>query len=272
MTTRPVGADPWWLTAVRWPLWSWPRLVGTVAAFVALTSLANVAQDRILGTADGSATSPALGAAAAAASTTPSPATGSADAAAGTGAFPASGPPGTAVAGTSPTGVPATLGSLLSPEPVPTPTGPVTVPQSRAAWVFVSAWARPDAPAAAWFASLEPLSTTRLATLLRDTDPGRVPASRVLDPSPAATAATAEPSAKATSAKTTSAKATSAKTTSAKTPDAKVSASPSPTPILAFGSTQAVTVRTDAGAVVVGLFWDGTHWLVDSIAPTGQPG
>ena len=76
------------------------------------------------------------------------------------------------------------------------------------------------------------MCTPRLAALLAHTDPARVPASRVLDPAPTATA------------------------------------DPGPVTI---GSTTVVAVATDAGRIRVQLVATRTGWLTDTVSPDSQP-
>lgn len=136
---------------LRWPLWSWRNLIVTVVAAMLLFAVVG----RLT-------------------STTASAASGAASAGPAAAATP-SAPP------TTPYEVPTT--SMAS-----TPAPVVTVPPtagggSAAAGVavrFVTAWARPTVPAAAWAASLAPFCTPQLAASLRTVDPGRVPASRVV--------------------------------------------------------------------------------------------
>jgi hypothetical protein len=231
--------EPWWLAALRWPLWSWRRLGVTVAAFVVVTTAASAAQGALSRPAtsrtvaeQGAAIVGGAGAGAtvAATRTTMTPAPSSA-------AVPAS---------VAPTATPSPSSSTLPTVSTtqPTPVQPTPV-QAAAARRFVVAWARPALTVRAWYAALAPLSTPRLAALLKKTDPGRVPATKVLEPAQALTPrATAAPSA-----------------------TAKPSAS---TPASASGVAQ-VVVRTDAGPVRVTMRSARGRWLVDAITPDDQP-
>lgn len=83
--------------------------------------------------------------------------------------------------------------SSSSPSPDPDGLGPTatTSPTDAPLTVadgFAHAWIRGSLPAAQWWAGVEPFCDAHLAGQLRSTDPGRVPATRVIDPPFARTA------------------------------------------------------------------------------------
>jgi hypothetical protein len=167
--------DPWWLAVVRWPLWSWRRLVTTVVVALVLGWGAGVGQSWLarLG-------SPPTGTATAAPTTeSPFGPTGTPTGAVPTGAVPTE---------TTSTTAPSTANG---PTAVDVPAGAVAVARE-----FVTAWARPDLAPDVWWQSLNPLCTSTFAAQLHQTDPSRVPAHRLvgeLSLAPPGAAATPQP-------------------------------------------------------------------------------
>ncbi len=230
-------SERWWVAALRWPLWSWRRLALTMVGALVLAWAAGLLQGAL---AEGPRR-PAL----AAASSGPDSASSSGTTVPGLGSA--------TLPGSADAAFPSSAGlvSSTSPPPAAGSTADATgragqgsarsargvdpgarEPAAAAARRFVVAWARPDLPAAQWFSELSGLCTPRLAALLANTDPARVPAGRVLDPAPTATAdAVAAPT----------------------------------------GSTVEVGVATDAGRIRVQLVATRTGWLAESVAPDSQP-
>lgn len=174
--------DPLWLRVVRWPLWSWRRLGLTVVAFVIATSALSTAHDALF-PSGGSGTTAGAAAALPGGEGDPGslgdPLPG-AQSGAGTSAGPGTAGGTSATSGTGTSGSPGAGSASPRSTAVPTFTSASTDPAVRAAGQFVTAWARPDQPVDVWLAALRPLATDRLSQLLSTTDPGRVPATRVL--------------------------------------------------------------------------------------------
>ena len=179
--------DPWWLALVRWPLWSWGRLVTTVVVALAIGWGVGVGQTWLARGSSPSGTSAGATGATTTGATTASttPAGGPATAGATTGAS-----PGSAAGTTTTAPAPSSTAADLA------PAGAVT-----AAREFVTAWARPDLAAEPWWQALNPLCTGTFAAQLHQTDPARVPAHRLVgepvlaSTGPAGTAATGSASA-----------------------------------------------------------------------------
>jgi hypothetical protein len=147
--------DPWWLALVRWPLWSWGRLVTTVVVALVLGWGVGVGQGWVArGSAPAAASAPAGGTSSAATTAPTDPwANASAESS-------------TTTTTTRPTTSIVTTGA---------PAGAVAVARE-----FVTAWARPDMAAEPWWQALNPLCTSTFAALLHQTDPARVPAHRLV--------------------------------------------------------------------------------------------
>ena len=149
---------------VRWPLWSWRNLVVTVVAVLVLfTAVGRLTNDRA-SASGGPSARPAASATA--------PATG-----------PISSVPPT-IAGSTPT-APSTATaapSTLRPTASATTGQPaVTGTPTQVAVEFTRAWTRTTLDQATWLSGLKPHVTADYLSALSSVDPGRVPASRVVD-------------------------------------------------------------------------------------------
>lgn len=144
----------------RWPLHSPLRLLGVVAAAIAVIMILGAVNNR------GSGPDPVGGSTPTATLTqgvevepapTPVPTAAPTDAADGTDAG------GGSMGGTD----------VFSGDPA---TGSPVLAAQQAAAEFVAAWARPDLDAPSWQAGLAPHATPELLAVLADTDPANVPA------------------------------------------------------------------------------------------------
>jgi hypothetical protein len=234
--------DPWWLALVRWPLWSWGRLVTTVVVALVLGWGVGVGQGWLArGSAPAAASTPAVGTSSAATTAPTDPwANASAESS-------------TTTTTTRPTASIATSIATTG-----APAGAVAVARE-----FVTAWARPDMAAEPWWQALNPLCTSTFAALLHQTDPARVPAHRlvgepVLSPSS---------SASSNSASSSSASSNSASSNSA----SSNSASPGTGATRPVGTQVVLLAPTDAGGVLVSVVLEGAGWLVSDVEPADAP-
>lgn len=136
--------------AIEWPLWSWRNLIFSLACLLLLVGLVG----RV---------SAGLGQA-----SPPIEATRNV--------------PATATATTSPASPSVTEALAAGPTSTLAQTGSTGAAGSclDEATRFVSAWTRTDLPASAWIEALRPMAAPTFAAQLEKSDPGRVPASRVV--------------------------------------------------------------------------------------------